>query len=157
MSRTLAIDPGPVLSAYVLWDKYKQGIVRCGKVTNDEILSVMRGYADDYLFPVEIVCEQIASFGMAVGAEVFETCTWTGRFWQHAERLDMDFNRIKRMDVKMHLCHSARAKDANIRQALIDRLGPPGTAKKPGPTFGVTKDIWAALAVAVTWTDLNNS
>jgi hypothetical protein len=43
-----------------------------------------------------------------------------------------------------------RAKDQNIRQALIDRLGPPGTKKNPGPTYGVTSHMWSALAVAVT-------
>ena len=51
--------------------------------------------------------------------------------------------------IKVHLCESARAKDGNVRQALIDRIGAQGTKKKPGPTYGVSKDVWAALAVAV--------
>jgi len=58
---------------------------------------------------------------------------------------------VFRRDVKMHLCGSARAKDANIRQALLDRLGPVGTKKAPGPLYGVKSHIWAALAVAVTY------
>lgn len=93
----------------------------------------------------------IASYGMAVGAEVFETCVWIGRFMQ--AHPDLNMHRIKRGDVKMHLCHSMRAKDANIRQALIDRLGAPGTKKNPGKTYGVSGDVWAALAVAVTYHD----
>ena len=87
---------------------------------------------------------------MAVGAEVFETCVWIGRY---LEKLQGNMERIKRLECKMHLCHSARANDSNIRQALTDRLGAPGTKKQPGITFGVTKDIWAALAVAVTFFD----
>ena len=126
-----------------------------GKDDNDKILDVIGCYKDGNVHTAHVVCEQIASFGMAVGAEVFETCVWTGRFWQHAERHGMDFSRVKRMEVKMHLCHSARAKDGNIRQALIDRLGPPGKKKSPGVTFGITKDQWAALAVAVTFKDKN--
>jgi hypothetical protein len=57
---------------------------------------------------------------------------------------------VKRMKVKMHLCGNSRAKDGNIRQALIDRLGAPGKKKAPGPTFGVVADQWQALALAVT-------
>jgi hypothetical protein len=57
---------------------------------------------------------------------------------------------VFRKDVKMHLCNSMRAKDANIRTALIDKLGAPGTKKMQGPTYGVTSHAWAALAVAVT-------
>jgi hypothetical protein len=45
-----------------------------------------------------------------------------------------------------------KAKDANIRQALIDKIGPQGTKKDPGPTYGISKDVWSALAIAVTHT-----
>ncbi len=41
----------------------------------------------------------------------------------------------------------------NIRQALIDRFGPPGKKKAPGATYGLSGDMWSALAVAVTFTD----
>jgi hypothetical protein len=62
-------------------------------------------------------------------------------------------DRITRGEVKVHVCNSKKAKDANVRQALIDRLGKPGTKKAPGPTYGIAGDVWAALAVAVTWWD----
>jgi hypothetical protein len=57
---------------------------------------------------------------------------------------------LPRKDVKMHLCGTPRAKDGNIRQRLLDLLGPQGTKKQPGPTYGVKSHAWAALAVAVT-------
>ena len=63
--------------------------------------------------------------------------------------------RIKRLEVKLWLCHDSKAKDANIRQALIDRFGPVGTKNNPAPMFGMAGDMWAALAVAVTWWDKN--
>ena len=58
------------------------------------------------------------------------------------------------MEVKMNLCHSAKANDADIRQALIDRFGPGkqkaiGLKGSPGPLYGVSKHCWAALALAV--------
>jgi hypothetical protein len=74
---------------------------------------------------------------------------WIGRF-QEAWRFPSQVRKVYRQQVKLHLCGSPRAKDANIRQALLDKLGPQGTKKAPGPTYGVKSHAWAALAVAVT-------
>ena len=94
--------------------------------------------------------EQIRGYGMIVGAEVFDTCFWSGRF---VEAWSGKFDLIPRRDVKLHLCGSSRAKDSNVRQAVIDRVGPQGTKKAPGPTYGIKADEWAALALALTWWD----
>lgn len=142
--KILAIDPGPTESAFVIWDG--STIRDKGKVPSERILPLLGIHERD----CKVVCEMIACYGMAVGAEVFETCVWIGRY---LEKLQGNMARIKRLECKMHLCHSPRANDSNIRQALIDRLGAPGTKKNPGTTYGVTKDIWAALAVAVTYYD----
>lgn len=144
--RTFAIDPGPVESAYVIWDGVS--ILEKGKVPNLTLLSLIGSHGLRSRF----VCEMIASYGMAVGAEVFETCIWIGRFVEAAggsEQMD----RVVRMKVKMHLCHQAKAKDSNIRQALIDRFGPPGVKKTPGLTYGLSGDTWAAFALAATYHD----
>ena len=57
----------------------------------------------------------------------------------------------------MALCKNNRAKDKNIRQALIDRFGPGkaaiGTKKAPGPLYGLKSHLWSALAVAVVAAD----
>ena len=92
---------------------------------------------------------------MAVGAEVLETVFWSGRF---AEAVDpTPVQRLGRKAVKVALCGDARAKDPNVRQALIDRYGGKeraiGTKAVPGPLHGVAKDVWAALAVGVAWLD----
>jgi hypothetical protein len=97
----------------------------------------------------------IACYGMPVGAEVFETCVWIGRFLQ---RWEGPYSLVYRREVKLHLCDSARAKDANVRQALIDRFGPGkqkaiGLKASPGPLFQIKADLWAALGVAVTFAD----
>jgi hypothetical protein len=143
----LAIDPGPVETAYVVWDGAH--IVRKGKAINDVALQIV----SDFGCGSESMCaiEMIASYGMAVGAEIFETCVWIGRYMQvfGAARC----HRLPRLAIKQHLCHDSRARDGNIRQALIDRLGPVGTKKELGPLYGVSGDMWAALAVAVTWWD----
>jgi hypothetical protein len=151
----LAIDPGNEQSAYVIYDADSQIISEKGIEPNDRILArleLVPGFVGDdspYL-----VIEQVACMGMAVGAEVFETVFWSGRFAQSWAARWLPWNRIKRHQVKMHLCGSMRAKDGNIRQALIDRFGKPGTKKNPGKTYGLSGDMWQALAVAVTYAEL---
>jgi hypothetical protein len=144
----IAIDPGPTESALVVWDGAE--VQELHYAPNDEILARLQTLrASDS----PCVIEMIASYGMSVGAEVFETCVWSGRFMEAygAERV----HRIPRLKVKLHLCHDSRAKDSNIRAALIDRFGKPGTKRNPGALYGVSGDLWASLAVAVTWWDVN--
>jgi hypothetical protein len=158
MMRILAIDPGPEESAWLIYDSFGlRPIAQSGIEENDRLLSRLqeegagRNYSQNPL-----VIEMIASYGMPVGKEVFETCVWIGRF---IEAWPCFCQRFYRNDIKMHLCGSVRAKDANVRQALIDRFGPGkdkaiGTKKAPGPLYGLKKDLWSALAVAVTADDL---
>jgi hypothetical protein len=146
----LAIDPGPEESAYLVF--VSGAIRRHGKVSNADLSKFIR---DDGRGMDQCCIEMIASYGMPVGREVFETCVWIGRFM---ENFGVDrCHRLTRIEIKSHLCHSAKAKDSNIRQALIDRLGPPGTRKAPGATYGISGDCWSALAVAVCWTDKNDT
>ena len=143
--RILAIDPGPTESAFVL---YEAGLILLkGKQPNEDVLRVCQDSSADHC-----VIERIASYGMAVGAEVFETCVWTGRFLQAwDDSMHGPSSRLTRKEVVVHLCGSARAKDCNVRQALIDQFGQPGTKKAPGMLYGVSKDVWSALAVAVVF------
>lgn len=144
MTALLAIDPGTTHSGYVVMDA--DGVQLSGVAENGEMFELIAAHGSN------IAIEMIASYGMAVGREVFETCLWIGRFMQAAgpDRVRL----VYRKDVKLHLCGSPRAKDANIRQALIDRWGGKaeavGNVKKPGPLYGVKSHAWAALGVAVT-------
>lgn len=147
--KILAIDPGNESSAYILFDGGK--VVEHGFADN-ELVRVMLGRLISSGYSLAI--EMIACFGMPVGAEVFQTCVWIGRF---IERWNGMHQLVYRKDVKMHLCGQSRAKDANIRQAIIDRFG--GKAKAvglkscPGPLYGIKSHCWAALAVALTVAD----
>ena len=102
----------------------------------------------------KLIIEMIASYGMAVGKEVFETCVWIGRFVELARLQGIETQYIYRKEEKMNICNSMKAKDSNIRQALIDRFGVVGTKKNPGWFYGVSKDVWAAIAVGVTYYDM---
>ncbi len=152
----LAIDPGPEQSA---WVHLRSGApVAFGKENNHIVRKVCE---DAQTWAQGVAIEMIASYGMAVGAEVFATCRWIGRFQESLVRCNIreeEITLLGRLAIKTHLCHSAKANDSNIRQALIDRFGPGkekaiGCKKEPGPLYHIKADVWAALAVAVTYWD----
>lgn len=150
----LAIDPGTTQSGWCVFDG--EAVVSSGVSPNDEMLDYVKrshwainGYS--------MACEMVASYGMAVGREVFETVRWIGRFqqaWFDPEAVKL----VYRKDVKMHLCGTTKAKDANIRQAIIDlfpatgggKTPQIGTKAQPGPLYGVSSHVWPALGVALT-------
>ena len=153
----LAIDPGNIESAYVLVDNDLSRVIDKGKVLNEDL---KRKLEIDWccscaIPPINyIAIEMIASYGMAVGKSVFDTCVWIGRFYQIGmDHYGVEPTLIYRSEEKMCLCGNMKAKDSNIRQALIDRFGEVGTKKNPGFFYGFKKDIWAAMSVCVAFHD----
>lgn len=146
----LAIDPGNVESAYVLVCNDLSKIIEKGKIYNMDLLPIIR----QNVHKEHIAIEMIASYGMAVGQTVFDTCLWIGRYLEAADLSYQNIKLIYRKEVKMNLCGNTKAKDGNITQALKDRFGEVGVKKNPGYFYGVSKDIWSAMGVAVTYHDL---
>ena len=169
--RILAIDPGNTHSGWALIE-VDGTIVDFDKSENEELLdylwsgqlpqgrrceSVDPSWPDfGYPIPRDSCIEAVASYGMAVGASVFETCVWIGRFYEAlAASCEKTPELVFRKDVKLHHCGVTRAKDANIRQALIDRFGAgasnggKGSKASPGWFWGMTADVWQAYALAV--------
>jgi len=167
--RILAIDPGPEISAFcvLLSDGDALALpVDFGLLDNPVLLANLPRLCADHL-----AIEEMACYGMAVGKSVFRTQLWLGRF---IERWSRPFNCILRkgrwgpeplttgaegkyQGVCVHLCRNNGAKDSNIHQALLDRWGGKpkavGRKKTPGPLYGITGDVWSALAIAVTYAD----
>ncbi len=156
MSLILAIDPGTTESGWVLYDGTR--VLDSGVKPNSSMLAHVQ-----VVVPangMRLAIEMIASYGMAVGREVFETCVWIGRFkqaWHSPDAVEL----VYRKDVKLHLCGTTKAKDPNVRQALIDLFAPSGGGKtpqigtkgQPGPLYGVSSHAWPALGVAITVAD----
>lgn len=148
-----AIDPGPTQSGWCLYDGIR--VVESGVSDNTVLLDSIPHGVGEFL-----AIEMIASYGMAVGRDVFETCVWIGRFmqqWNLCKGVSGKHRLVYRKDVKMHLCGTMKAKDANIRQAIIDKFPATGGGKtpqigiksNPGPLFGVSSHAWPALGVAL--------
>ena len=133
----IAIDPRPKKSAWVKLDANDKPAG--GFVDNEELLRYLKKQSVPLterlrgsVAPSFLVVEDITNMGMIVGSDVFETMFWSGRFCQAwAERCSLDpnandpdnFARLSRPEIKLLICGSPRAKDANIRQALIDSFG----------------------------------
>jgi hypothetical protein len=170
----LAIDPGNIESGVTLVRERDLKPLVAEKIDNETLLlNIASGKYEDFArieleeedykikhFPIEM----IASYGMPVGKEVFETCVYIGRLIEFIgfcyELGEITTKYIYRKEEKMNLCHSTRAKDSNVIQALVDRFAScqknygKGTKKKPGWFYGFSRDIWQAYAVAVTYNDM---
>ena len=149
--KVLAIDPGNRQSAWCMIDGETLKPLSFGKEENQVVLTSVQQRSYD-----SIVIERVASYGMAVGRDVFETCEWVGRFTQ-AARVPPDY--VYRQEEKLHICGDSRAKDTNIRRALIDRFAQhdmkngKGTKNNPDWFYGFSADVWQAYAVAVTYVE----
>lgn len=150
------LDPGTTASALVVYDSLTARVEAHLTDENDAILECLVKPNPRFVSPV-LVVEQIESMGMAVGRETFETVWYSGRFHQAWAGMA---DRVTRRAVKLHLCGSMRAKDTNIRQAILDRFGGKALAigykKAPGVLYGIHSHEYAALAVAITWAETHN-
>lgn len=158
----LALDPGTTKTGMVLYLPHENRVFRSGILPNAEVVAQGIQWCRNGPAP-HIAIEMIASYGCAVGKTTFETCVAIGRFVEgFSTHYEKEIRRVYRKDVKLHLCQTMRAKDANVRQALIDRFHATGggkvpqigTKKAPGPLYGVSSHMWASLAVAVTASEL---
>lgn len=146
-----AIDPGTSQSGWVLYDG--AAVLDAGVAPNHDVLRwVQAGQNADVL-----AIEMMKARGMPTSNDEFKTLVWVGRFmqaWSQPEHVKL----VYRQDVKLHICGSMKAKDPNIRAALIDLFPASGGGKtpqigtkgQPGPLFGVSSHAWPALGVAVT-------
>lgn len=151
VKRILAVDPGTEQSGWVLLSGGR--VEDSGVHSNHDVLRwIQAGQGADIL-----AIEMIAGMGMTVGQTTFETVRWIGRFqqaWREPEAVRL----VYRSEVKTFLCGNQQAKDANIRQALLDIFPATGggerpqigTKARPGPLYGVSSHAWSALAVAMT-------
>lgn len=159
----LAIDPGSTQSAYVMIsDDYRPQ--RFAKDTNDHVLDMLYGIPPGGRTQVVIETSTNYGSGMPAGKDIFNTYIWVGRFIEAFRgRAHPEVELVLRQSIKAWLCGSSRAKDGNVRQALIDRFAPDvgnhgrGYKDAPGFFYGFAADVWQAYALAVYWLDQRNA
>lgn len=150
-TKIIGVDAGDKETGFVIYNPESNSLCDKYIMENTMLLDHLELFdVDQYLLSLEMV----ACYGMPVGRNIFETCLWIGRIVQHWVSMKGSFVLIYRKDYKLHFCNSMKAKDSNIRQALIDRFGDKGTQKDKGFFFGIKGDMWSASAIALYTFDL---
>lgn len=154
MVRALAIDVGTTETGYCVADMYNLKPIEFGKVDNEYLLNQMQIINYDIL-----VYEKFQSYGMGIGQSTIDSIEWNGRYIQTALDRLVKVYPMPRKEVKINICGSLRAKDTNIRLALIDRFAKhdfkngKGTKKNQDWFYGFKADVWSAYAILVTFHD----
>lgn len=153
----LGIDPGPETSGIVWYDAACKAVLKaCGDAYNEDVITevLIAAKESTILQPKgkkivvdRIVCEDIQAMYAHVGAATVKTIKFIGRIEQ-ASRSSCGCQFLTSKEIKKIVCGTSAAKDPAVRQALIDKIGAPGKKNNPGPTYGVTKHAWRALAAA---------
>lgn len=149
--RLLAVDPDPDGGSWALFGPGLEIVSHGRRTPVCELLELLES-----LDLADVAVEDLQSYGMAAGASMFQTAKVIGELRCTCRRLAICYDEISRPKIKTALCGTPRGKDANVRQALIDLYGGDkrtavGLKACPGPLYGVSKDIWAALALGVVW------
>lgn len=154
----LGIDPGTTETAYclvkILADKFS--IVEFKKAENYIVFMDVEMIIHEY--HPEVAIEHLESFGMPVGKSVFETAYYIGELTQLCKHNNTDVYRIYRHDEKNQICHSVKANDGTIKQALVDIFAEhpevnhgKGTKNHPDFFYGMKADCWSAFAICYTY------
>lgn len=164
----LGIDPGTTLTAYCLCevvsgDKPLQ-IKQFAKIDNEEMAEVLEVIltnclkSDEEDSSLTVAIEHLESYGMAVGKSTFETAYFIGRLTEICHRYGLDIERIYRHEEKSLICHSMKANDSTIKQALVDRFAErpeinhgKGSKKEPDYFYGFKADCWSAFGICYTY------
>lgn len=153
------IDPGPEMCgiAGIRNGKPFGFEVPTSQLTNSYVPYPVNEFDGEFYAPakVRVGLEMPECMGKEIGRDVLETAVVVGQIMACLDPICriIRYNRsaIKRyFGVTNKKDNGAKppGHDSQVRTAMIARWGEPGTAKKPGPTYGITGDAWAALAVA---------
>ena len=150
----VGVDPGPEESSWVAWAPEHHRIVDfVGEDKNESLIKrlTFEGFNCDVL-----AIEQVRGFGVMASDKLFDTCAWSGRFFERwgANRSAW----VPRKIAAAHICGvGGISKDSFVREAILARFGGKdaavGTKKAPGPLYGISGHLWPALAVAITWSE----
>lgn len=97
----IAIDPGNVQSGYCVIDQKTLRPLEFGKIDNEELLKKLESAAEQGWRWA--VIEMVASYGMSVGRDVFDTTVWIGRFYQMLSSR-CPVRMMCRIEEKKHIC-----------------------------------------------------
>lgn len=162
----IGIDPGPKASGFVIFDG--TNVIETSEAYENEALI---GYLEQVPKEQPVVIERVQFYGKLMGADVFDTLWFGGRFYQAVKTAGGVPHRVYWAEVKRQFVEGARwdekkgkkrkITEADVRLGVLKRFGgeklAKGTKAAPGPCRGVTSHAWSALALALYWWDRASS
>lgn len=154
----ISYDPGNEQTGWVVALEDNSKLLYKNKDLNTVCFEKTKEFTKKYNV-VKVGCEYPSSYGMAVNQTLLDTCTFCGFLGFYFNSLNIPFELIFRKSVKMFLCGSVRAKDAEVNIRVREYIGEDHTIKKPNPYYWNEEleqnggnrycggDIYASLAV----------
>lgn len=149
----IGVDPGSKKSAFVLWDNKE--ILDKGIHPNEDLLEfLVYGWCGGPPENIILAVESMVKIPGGAGKSIIQTIEWADRFYQawQGEKAKVPVG-----NVRLALCRTMRSDNADVRRALIERFGEPGTKKNPNPIMyglkGSGYHLVRAFAVAVVHFD----
>jgi len=151
----LAIDPGDISSAWVLYDQKNKIPLKFAKDDNDSILDIVSNFTYN-----KLLIQIARPHGMPISINKLSTYIWIGRFWgafgrDNVELIDVD-------DVKRFFFGKIdKIKNSDIYKEVLKRYGGDkkivcGTKEKPGILYGFNLETTLALSVAISFSEKNS-
>lgn len=156
----IGIDAGTTQTAICVFNGDK--FLHCSMFDNSNEMFELITLVDRYN-PKAVYIEDMVSYGMPVGRDVFMTVKFIAKMELTLWRESINHVLVERPHIKRHHCMNSNAKDANVTAALVDRFDPErrfgkfgkGTNANKGPFFGFSgSDMWSSAAIAVYGHDL---
>lgn len=153
----ISLDVGTTQSGFCIGNSETCEPKYFGKIDNEELVKIVKSFDYDVL-----VYEEFQSYGTQMGISTITSITWNGRFIQIAKDRGKQVFPVYRREVKMNLCNSVKANDANVRSALISRFAKfdfkngKGTKEHKDWFFGFKADIWSSYGIFITYLDKAN-
>ena len=158
----IAFDPGNEQTGWVVVLADNSKLLYKNKELNSECLKKLNIFLNKEEFNIiNVGIEYVSSYGMATNQTVLDTATFSGILaWIFRSRqIPCEF--VFRKSVKMFLCGSVRAKDAEVNSRVREYVGEDNTQKNPNIWYWnefvekyngykyANNDIYAAIAVAL--------
>ena len=154
----IAYDPGNEQTGWVVSLEDNSKLIYKNKDLNTICFEKTKEFVKKYNV-VKVGCEYPSSYGMAVNQTLLDTCTFCGILGYFFKNNNIPFELIFRKSVKMFLCGSVRAKDAEVNTRVREYVGEDYTIKTPnlwywneeveanGGNRYCNGDMYAAIAV----------
>ena len=130
----IAIDPGNEQTGWVVALKDNSKLIYKNK-DNNTVLYKKISYFLKNENVIKVGIEYPSSYGMPVNQTLLDTCTIIGILIQICLSNNIKVELIFRKSVKMFLCNSVRAKDAEVNSRVREYVGEDYTQKNPNEYY----------------------